>query len=61
MIKPRRLRWAGNAARMEEDSTFKILTGKPAGKIPSKRPRWRWEGNIRNRHQCEELGLFGSG
>ena len=31
----RRLRWAGNIARMEEGrSTFKILTGKPTGQRP---------------------------
>ena len=33
---------------MEEGrSAFKILTGKPTGKIPSGRPRRRWEDNIR--------------
>ena len=35
VIKCRRLRWAGHVARMEEDeSAFKMLTGKPTGKIP---------------------------
>ena len=29
VIKSRRLRWAEHVARMEEDSSFKILTGKP--------------------------------
>ena len=48
VIKSRRLRWAGNVARMEEDrSAFKILTGKPTGKRPLGRPRRRWEDNIR--------------
>ena len=48
MIKSRRLRWAGHVARMEEGrSAFKILTGKPLGKIPLGRPRRRWEDNIR--------------
>ena len=44
MIKSRRLRWAGHVARMEEGrSAFKILKGKPTGKMP-----WRrWEDNIR--------------
>ena len=33
VIKSRRLRWAGRAARMEKGrSAFKISTGKPAGK-----------------------------
>ena len=46
--KSRRLRWAGHVARMEEGrSVFKILTGKPTGKRPLGRPRYRWENNIR--------------
>ena len=45
----RRLRWAGNIARMEKSrSAFKILKAKPAGKRPLGRPRRRWEGNITN-------------
>jgi hypothetical protein len=33
---------------MEEGrSAFKILTGTPTGKIPLRRPRRRWEDNIR--------------
>ena len=28
-------------------SAFKILTGKPTGKRPLRRPRRRWEDNIR--------------
>ena len=47
VIKSRRLRWAGHVARMEEGrSAFKILTGKPTGKRPLRRPRRRWEDNI---------------
>ena len=35
MIKSRRLRWAGNVARMEEGrDSFKILLRKPTGKRP---------------------------
>jgi hypothetical protein len=42
VIKSRRLRWAGDVARMEEGrSAFKILTGKPTGKRPLARPRHR--------------------
>jgi hypothetical protein len=34
--------------RTEQDwSAFKLLIGKPAGKIPLRRPRRRWEVNIR--------------
>ena len=42
VIKFRRLRWAGHTARiLESRSAFKILTGKPTGKIPLGRPRHR--------------------
>ena len=41
VIKSSRLRWA--LTRMEEGrSVFKILTGKPTGKILLGRPRRRW-------------------
>ena len=40
------LRCAGHVARMEKDSSFKILTGKPTGKRPLGIPRRRWEDNI---------------
>ena len=40
VIKTRRLRRAGHAARMEEGrNDFKILTGIPAGKRPFRTPR----------------------
>ena len=56
VIKSRRLRWAGHAARMEEGrSAFKTRTGKPAGKRPLGRPRRRWEDNIRM--NLEEIGI----
>ena len=48
VIKSRRLRWAGQVARMEESrSDFKILTSEFTGKRPLGRPRRRWEDNIR--------------
>ena len=47
---------SGNVARMEEDrSTFKILTGTPAGKRPLGRPMRRREGNIRM--DLKEIGI----
>ena len=56
VIKSKRLRWAGNVARMEEGrSAFKILTGKPTGKRPLGRPRRRWEDNIKM--NLEEMGV----
>ena len=46
VIKSKRLRWAGNVARME-NGAFKILTGKSTGRRPLGRPRCRCKGNIR--------------
>ena len=34
---------------------FKILTGKPIGMRPFRRPRRRWEGNIRM--DLEQIGI----
>ena len=43
---------------MEEGkSAFKMLTGKPTGKIPLGRPRRRWEDNIRM--DLEEMWVIG--
>jgi hypothetical protein len=48
VIKSKNLRWAGHVVRMEEGgSAYKILTAKPKGRRPLRRPRCRWEGNIR--------------
>ena len=47
-VKSRRLRRAGDVARLGKDrSAFKILTGKPTGKRSLERPRRRWGDNIR--------------
>ncbi|KAJ4434549.1 hypothetical protein ANN_23111 [Periplaneta americana] len=47
-IKSRRLRWAGHVARMGESrNAFRVLVGRPEGKIPLGRPRRRWEDNIK--------------
>jgi hypothetical protein len=44
MIKSRRMRWAGNVARIvAKRNANRILKGKPEGK----RPRCRWENNIK--------------
>jgi hypothetical protein len=48
MMKTRRLRWPGNAARMgEKKNAYRILVGKPKGKRPLGRPRRRWADNIK--------------
>jgi hypothetical protein len=47
-IKSRRMRWAGHGARMgEERNLYRLLMGKPEGKIPLGRPRRGWEDGIR--------------
>ena len=48
VIKSRRMRCAGHVARMgEEREVYRVLAGKPEGRIPLGRPRRRWEDNIR--------------
>jgi hypothetical protein len=43
IIKPRRMRWVGHVARMgEKRNVYRLLVGKPEGKRPLGRPRWRW-------------------
>ena len=49
-LKSRRLRvrWAGHVARMEQSrNAYRVLVGKPEGKGPLRRPRRRWEDNIK--------------
>jgi hypothetical protein len=48
MMKSRRMRWAGHAARMgERRNACRILVGKPEGKRTLERPRRKWVGNIK--------------
>jgi hypothetical protein len=44
LIKSRRMRLAGHAARMEKMTAYRILVGRPKGKRPLGRPRRRWVG-----------------
>ncbi|KAJ4437065.1 hypothetical protein ANN_17200 [Periplaneta americana] len=47
-IKSRRLRWAGHVARMGESrNAYRVLVERPEGKRPLRRPRRRWEDNIK--------------
>ena len=56
MIKSRRLRLTGHVVTLEEDrSAFKILTGKPTRRRPLRRPRHKWEDNIRM--DIKEIGV----
>jgi hypothetical protein len=48
MIKSRRMRCAGHVAQMgEKRNAYRILVEKPEGKRPLRRPRHRWEDNIK--------------
>jgi hypothetical protein len=47
MMKSRRMRWAGNVARMEEKrDAYRILVGETEGKRALGRTRHRWVDNI---------------
>jgi len=56
VIKSRRMRWAGHEARMRaRGGVYRVLVGKPEGKRPLRRPRRRWEDNIKM--DLQEVGL----
>jgi hypothetical protein len=58
VIKSRRIRWAGHVARMGEGrGVYRVLVGKPEGKIPLGRSRRRWEDNIKM--DLQEVGCWG--
>jgi len=46
VIKSRRVRWAGDVARMGEMNIWNILVGQPEGERPLGRPSRKWEVNI---------------
>ena len=46
--KSRSLRWAGHVARMgARRVAYRVLVGKPEGKIPLGIPKCRWEDNVK--------------
>jgi hypothetical protein len=48
VVKSRRMRWAGQVARMSEERwVHRVLVGKPEGKRPLGRHRRRWEDYIK--------------
>jgi hypothetical protein len=48
IIKSRRMRWEGHAARMgEKRNAYRLLVVKPERKRSLGRPRRRWVGNIK--------------
>ena len=57
VIKSRRTGWAGHVARMgERKGVCKVLVGKPEGRRPLRKPRRRWEDNIKMDLQEVERG-----
>jgi hypothetical protein len=58
VIMSRRMRWTGHVARMgEKRNAYRILVGKPEGKIPLGRPTRRWVDNIKM--DLREMGWSG--
>jgi hypothetical protein len=53
------MRWVGHVARIgKERGVYRVLVGKPEGKIPLGRPKRRWEDNIETDLQvvgCEDM------
>jgi hypothetical protein len=59
VIKSRRMRWAGHVARMGEGrGVYRVLVGRPEGKRPLRRPRRRWDDNIKL--HLREVGIDGA-
>jgi hypothetical protein len=59
VIKSKSMKWAGHVARMGEGRVvYRILVGKPEGKKPLRRPRRRWEDNIKL--DLREIGIDGA-
>jgi hypothetical protein len=55
VVKSRRMRWAGHVTRMREGrGVHRVLVGKPEGTRPLRRPRRRWEDNIKR--DLQEVG-----
>jgi len=48
VIKSRRMRWVGHVIHLEDRrGTSRVLVGRPDGKRPLRRPRRKWEDNIK--------------
>jgi hypothetical protein len=48
IIKSRRMQWTEDVACIgEKKNTYRIFMGKPEGKRPVGRSRWRWENNTK--------------
>jgi len=52
------MKWAGHVARIGEGrGVYRVLIGKPEGKIPLGRPGCRWKDNIKM--DLQEMGCEG--
>jgi len=59
VIKSRRMRWAGNVARMgERRGIYRVLVGKREGKKPLGKRTRRWEDNIKMDPQEVRCGAW---
>jgi hypothetical protein len=59
MINSRRIEWVGHVARMGEGrGVYRVLVGKPEEKRPLRKPRRRWDYNIRMNLQEVGCGLW---
>jgi hypothetical protein len=60
MIKSRRMRWAGNLARMRDNRiAYRILAGKTEGNRPLGRQRRGWADNIEMNLKRNRMGWYG--
>jgi hypothetical protein len=56
VIKSRRMRWTGHVACMgDRRIAYRVMLGRPEGKRPFGRPRYRWMNNIKM--DLQELGM----
>jgi hypothetical protein len=59
VIKSIRIRWVGHVACMAEGrGVYRVLDGRPKGKRPLGRPRYRWENKIKM--DLRETGIKGA-
>jgi hypothetical protein len=59
VIKSKRMRWAGHVALMgERRGVYRVLVGRPEDKRPLRRPRRRFEDNIKR--DLREIGIDGA-
>jgi hypothetical protein len=59
VIRSSRMRWAGHVERMDEGrGVYRVLVGRSEGKRPLRKPRRRWEDNIKM--DLREIGIDGA-